>query len=86
MLQTLELEQEDEKPPSPVAPEEPWLVAVLANIKDERIELPPDVPADALADFDHIETIQAIQAAIETDGHRSVFIQADSNLPYALKK
>ena len=86
MLEILELEQEDEKPPSTVTPQEPWLVAVLANIKDERIELPPDVPADALADFDHIETIQAIQAAIETDGHRTVFIQADSNLPYALKE
>lgn len=86
MLETLELEKEDEKPPSTVPPHEPWLVAVLANIKDERIQLPPDVPADALADFDHIETIQAIQAAIETDGNRTVFIQADSNLPYALKQ
>jgi D-alanine-D-alanine ligase len=86
MLETLELEQEDEKPPSPVSPQEPWLVAVLANIKDERIELPPDVPADALADFDHIETIQAIQAAIESAGHRTVFVQADGNLPYALKQ
>jgi len=85
MLETLELEQEDEKPPSICTEQESWLVAVLANIKDERIELPPDVPADALADFDHIETIQAIQAAIESDGHRTVFIQADSNLPYALR-
>ncbi len=86
MLEILELDKESEEPPSSVRPHEPWLVAVLANIKDERIELPPDVPADALADFDHIETIQAIQAAIETDGHRTVFIQADSNLPYALKQ
>jgi D-alanine-D-alanine ligase len=86
MLQTLELEQEEEQPPSTSRRQEPWLVAVLANIKDERIELPSDVPADALADFDHIETIQAVQAAIETDGHRTVFIRADSNLPYALKE
>ena len=86
MLETLELDQEDEEPPSPTVPRDPWLVAVLANIKDERIELPPDVPADALADFDHIETIQAIQTAIESDGHKTVFIQADSNLPYALKE
>jgi D-alanine-D-alanine ligase len=86
MLEILELEQEDEKPPSFAQSKDSWLVAVLANIKDERIELPPDVPEDALADFDHIETIRAIQAAIETDGHRTVFIQADSNLPYALKQ
>lgn len=86
MLEILELEQEDEKPPSLAQPNESWLVAVLANIKDEHIELPPDVPEDALADFDHIETIQAIQSAIESGGHRTVFIQADANLPYALKQ
>lgn len=86
MLEILELEEESEKPPSSAQSKESWLVAVLANIKDERIELPSDVPEDALADFDHIETIQAIQTAIETDGHRTVFIQADSNLPYALKQ
>jgi len=86
MLQTLELEQEEEQPPSSGQRKDPWLVAVLANIKDEHIELPSDVPNDALADFDHIETIQAVQAAIETDGHRTVFIPADCNLPYALKE
>lgn len=78
------LEKEGEKPPSS-APKKPWLVAVLANIKDEKYALPADVPADALADFDHIETIQAIQAAIETDGHKTVFIQADRKLPYSLQ-
>jgi hypothetical protein len=31
------------------------------------------VPADAFADFDHIETIEDIRAAIETDGHRTPF-------------
>jgi D-alanine-D-alanine ligase len=85
MLEMLELEAEDEKPPSFAPTENSWLVAVLANIKDDDTELPSDVPADALADFDHIETIRAIQAAIESAGHRTVFIQADSNLPYALK-
>jgi D-alanine-D-alanine ligase len=79
------LEKEGEKPPSCIAPRGPWLVAVLANIKDEKFALPADVPADALADFDHIETIQAIQAAIESDGHKTVFIQADRELPYKLR-
>ena len=86
MLEMLELEAEDEKPPSFAPAKESWLVAVLANIKDDDTELPSDVPADALADFDHIETIRAIQAAIESAGHRTVFIQADGNLPYALKQ
>jgi D-alanine-D-alanine ligase len=80
------LEKEVDKPPSShTGPQKPWLVAVLANIKDDNSTLPADVPSDALADYDHIETIQAIQAAIETDGHKTVFIQADRNLPYTLK-
>lgn len=76
----------EEKPPSRLKPEKPWLVAVLANIKDENIPLPPDVAADALADYDHIETIDSIRAAIETDGHKTVFLQADRELPYALRE
>ncbi len=58
---------------------------MLANIKDEKAALPADVPADALADYDHIETIRVIQAAIESDGHKTVFIQADRNLPFTLR-
>jgi D-alanine-D-alanine ligase len=62
-----------------------WKVAVLANIKDDSQPKPEGVPPDAFADFDHIETIDAIRAAIETDGHSTVFIQADRDLPYALR-
>ncbi len=84
---TESLEKEVDKPPSIyTGPKKPWLVAVLANIKDDKIIFSADVPSDALADFDHIETIQAIQAAIETDGHKTVFIPADRNLPFSLKE
>ncbi|MDL1911297.1 hypothetical protein FBQ81_11530 [Chloroflexi bacterium CFX6] len=62
-----------------------WKVAVLANIKDDSQPKPEGVPPDAFADFDHIETVDAIRAAIETDGHATVFIQADADLPYALR-
>ena len=62
-----------------------WKIAVLANIKDEAKPKPEGVPPDAFADFDHIETIDSIRAALETDGHQTVFIQADADLPYALK-
>jgi D-alanine-D-alanine ligase len=62
-----------------------WKVAILANIKDDNQEKPDGVPPDAFADFDHIETIDALRAAIETDGHQTIFIQADENLPYALR-
>jgi D-alanine-D-alanine ligase len=63
-----------------------WKVAVLANIKDDSHPKPEGVPPDAFADFDHIETINSIRAAIETDGHQTVFIQADEELPFALKE
>lgn len=79
--------KETKKPPSP----RPrlaryWRVAVLANIKERGKPLPPDVPPDAGADYDYIETIDHIRAAIESDGHTTVFIPADSNLPYALRE
>ncbi|HET9905184.1 MAG TPA: hypothetical protein VFQ23_01040, partial [Anaerolineales bacterium] len=62
-----------------------WKVAVLANIKDDTQPKPDGVPPDAFADFDHIETIDFIRAALETDGHQTVFIHADADLPYALR-
>ena len=62
-----------------------WKVAVLANIKDDSHPKPEGVPPDAFADFDHIETIDKIRAAIETDGHQAIFVQADRELPFALR-
>jgi len=80
-------EQELDKPPSSMPRREgPWKVAVLANIKERGKPLPADVPPDAGADFDYIETIDLIRAAIETDGHQTVFIPANANLPYALQE
>ena len=79
-------EKENEKPPSlGPRPARPWRVAVLANTKEHDKPLPPDVPPDAGADFDYIETINAIRTAVESDGHWTMFIPADINLPYALK-
>jgi D-alanine-D-alanine ligase len=63
-----------------------WKVAVLANIKDDTKPKPEGVPPDAFADFDHIETIDSLRGAIETDGHETLFIQADEDLPYALRE
>jgi D-alanine-D-alanine ligase len=63
-----------------------WKIAVLANIKDDNQPKPEGVPPDAFADFDHIETVDALRAALETDGHTTVFIQADRELPYALRE
>ncbi|WP_075074620.1 D-alanine--D-alanine ligase family protein [Longilinea arvoryzae] len=68
-------------PPRPVRS---WRVAVVANVKGETL-LPQDAPADAGAEFDRRETIQAIQDAIESDGHYTKFLSADANLPFALR-
>ena len=75
----------DEKPPSRRM-KRYWKIAVLANIKDDSHPKPEGVPPDAFADFDHIETIDSIRTALETDGHETVFIQADTELPYSLKE
>jgi D-alanine-D-alanine ligase len=78
------LSRGEDKPPSRRI-KRYWKVAVLANIKDDKVSKPEGVPPDAFADFDHIETIDSIRAALETDGHQTVFIQADMDLPYALR-
>lgn len=78
-------QQESDKPPSIIPqPARPWRVAVIANIKGEA-SLPSEGPADAGAEFDKKETIQAIRSAIESDGHSTVFLPADSNLPVKLR-
>src|SRR5512146_2508282 len=85
-LTMIENEQEEsDKPPSTrPRPARPLRVAVIANVKGETA-VPFNGPEDAGAEFDRKETIQAIQSAIESDGHTSVFLSADCNLPYALR-
>src|SRR5574338_1379578 len=78
------LSRGEDKPPSRRL-KRYWKIAVLANIKDDSLPKPEGIPPDAFADFDHIETIDSIRAALETDGHQTVFIQADRDLPYALR-
>lgn len=76
---------ESEKPPSRHAHQSKhWRVAVIANVKGET-PLPENAPADAGAEFDKKETIQAIQAAIESDGHTTEFLSGDADLFYRLK-
>ena len=85
-MPTTKTSQNDaDKPPGPRM-KRFWRVAVLANIKDESQPNLEGVPPDAFADFDHIETVQSIQKAIETDGHETQFIMADENLPFVLKE
>jgi len=78
-------QQESDKPPgTKPRRSRSWRVAVVANVKGESA-LPVNGPEDAGAEFDRKETIHAIQAAIETDGHQTVFLPADHNLSFALR-
>ena len=77
--------REEEKPPSRHM-KRYWKIAILANIKEDDHPKPEGVPPDAFADFDHIETVDSIRAALETDGHSTAFIQADKDLPFALRE
>jgi D-alanine-D-alanine ligase len=80
-----QMEQDNDKPPGTLPrPARPWRVAVVANVKGET-SLPHDAPPDAGAEFDRIETIQAIRSAIETDGHQTRFFPSDSSLPDQIK-
>jgi D-alanine-D-alanine ligase len=81
LLDPQEQEPESEKPPSiRPRPARPWRVAVIANVKGET-GVSHDGPPDAGAEFDRIETIDAIRSAIESDGHVTSFLQANANLP-----
>ena len=63
-----------------------WRVAVVSNLKDESILHSPDLPPDAYADFDSLETVRIIQNALETDGHETKLLLADTSLPRVLEE
>ncbi|MGC9348126.1 MAG: D-alanine--D-alanine ligase family protein [Anaerolineae bacterium] len=54
-------------------------VAVLANRK-YSVDVATGAPADALAEYDAEETVEAIQAALQDAGHRALFLEADETL------
>ncbi len=84
-LQPQNEEEESDKPPSCTPrPVRPWRVAVIANVKGET-PLPLDAPADAGAEFDRKETVEAIMAAIASDGHDVTFLSADPSLMLTLQ-
>jgi D-alanine-D-alanine ligase len=64
-------------------PNHPWRIALVANLSDD-FERNPDDPPDAGAEFDRQQTIEAIAAALETDGHHVHLVQGDYSLPEAL--
>jgi D-alanine-D-alanine ligase len=78
-------DKESDKPPGRAINHSQWLVAVIANMQVEAHNSNGG-PADAEAEYDKPETIQNIRNAIESDGHRAIFLQANANLPFALRE
>lgn len=56
-----------------------WRVALLYNLK-QNIPLDPTAPPDALAEYDSIETIQAIEDALWAEGHQVIPLEGDETL------
>jgi D-alanine-D-alanine ligase len=61
----------------------PWRIALIANTK-ENFQHQPGDPSDAGSEFDRKETVEAIAAALESDGHRVHICEADYTLPEAI--
>lgn len=60
-----------------------WRIALVANLVD-GFERKPDDPIDAGAEFDRQQTIDAITAALEAEGHYVYLLEANGSLPEAL--
>lgn len=62
----------------------PWRIALVANIVDE-VEASNGGPPDYGAEFDGRETVEAIAAALESDGHWVHICAGDHTLPESLR-
>ncbi|UCE00854.1 MAG: hypothetical protein JSV42_09120 [Chloroflexota bacterium] len=62
-----------------------WRIALIANLIDDFTRTPDD-PLDAGAEFDRRQTIESISTALEAEGHKVIFVQANSALPEVLMK
>ncbi|MFA5561552.1 MAG: ATP-grasp domain-containing protein [Eubacteriales bacterium] len=62
-------------------PRQPLTVGIIYNLKKG---VHSDVP-DAEAEYDNIETVHAIEAALREGGHRTVLLEADGSLPERLR-
>lgn len=65
--------------------QKPLHVALLANLK-ANTSTRPGAPADALAEYDAPETVQAITEALTTQGHRVTCLEANQTLVDTLRQ
>jgi D-alanine-D-alanine ligase len=54
-------------------------VALLYNLK-RNVPLKPDAPPDTLAEYDSIETVQALEEALQAGGHQVIPLEGDETL------
>jgi len=62
-----------------------WRVALLYNLK-QNVRVGPDAPPDALAEYDSVETAQAIEGALLAGGHQVIPLEADETLLDTLRQ
>ncbi len=56
-----------------------WRVALIYNLK-YHVPVRADAPPDALAEYDSVETVQAIENALLAGGHQVIPLEADETL------
>ncbi len=62
-----------------------WRVGLIYNLK-YNVRLGPDAPPDALAEYDSIETVQALEDALLAGGHQVIHLEADETLPDTVRR
>jgi D-alanine-D-alanine ligase len=56
-----------------------WRVALVYNLK-YHVSVEADAPYDALAEYDSVETVQALEDALLSMGHQVIHLEADETL------
>ena len=62
-----------------------WRVALIYNLK-RNVSVRPDAPPDALAEYDSVETVQALEDALLAGGHQVIPLEADETLPDTVRR
>ena len=56
-----------------------WRVGLICNMK-KNVQAEPEAPPDALAEYDSVETVQALKEALQAGGHQVTRLEADETL------
>ena len=56
-----------------------WRVGLIYNMK-KNVQVDPDAPPDALAEYDSLETVDGLHEALEAGGNKVIRLEADETL------